>query len=302
MSSAGVWRKFTDDLVSDDLPSLAAALAYYTTLALAPVVLIALSAFSALYPSAQENLAREVGGIVGPQGEELIRMITASTERHPDLGRLAGWIGAAMLLLGASSAFAQLQASLNRIWNMENRAYGGVWGFLRRRVLSLGVLLALLFFTIITLVFQAALNGLSFGEERAMQILGWLVGAVIYTALFASLYKWLPDGRIAWTTALRGGLLTTALFLLGRWAIGLYLGHSDTAGAFGRAGAVVVWLIWTYYSGLVFLLSAELLYALAHARGWAWLPEPALAPTREKPAAATKRTRSTRRGDSRRAS
>lgn len=264
------WKGFFDDLIDDDIPSLAAGLAYFTTLSLAPLIVLALALVSTLYPDVQERFIEQLGGVVGREGQSVIETIVESASERPDLRQLAGWLSGVVLLVGASAVLAQLQNALNRIWGMKNAVYRGVWGFLRRRVLSVGVLLALLFLTIASLIVQAAVSTLPYFTEGILMTVGWLLSFALYTLLFTTLYRWLPDGRIPWTTALRGGVLTTSLFLFGRWLIGTYLAHSDTAGAYGPAGAIILWLLWAYYSAMVFLLSAELLYALAHHRRWSW--------------------------------
>lgn len=267
-SVLGFWKLFFKAVADDDLMALAAAISYYTTLCLSPLLLLSLALIGALYPSAQERFLAEVGGLVGAQGEQVIRSIVASAAERPDLGRLAGWVGAGVLLFGASAVFAQLQFSLNRIWGMKSPVYKGPLGWLRRRVMSAGMLLAVLFLTIVSFVMQAGLNFVTI--PAAFAALAWILTFLLYAVLFATLYHFLPDGRVPWNTAFRGGVITTGLFMIGRALIGLYLERSDAAGAFGPAGAVIVWLLWAFYSALIFLLSAELLYALARHRQWRW--------------------------------
>jgi membrane protein len=262
------WKMFFQDVADDDLLALAASIAYYTTLCLSPLLLLSLAVIGTLYPTAQERFLLEVGSLVGAQGEQVIRSIVASASERPDLGRVAGWVGAGVLLFGASAVFAQLQLALNRIWGMKSPVYKGALGWLRRRLLSAGVLLSVLFLTMVSFVAQAALNFVA--VPVAFAALGWVVTFAAYSVLFATLYHWLPDGRVPWRTAFRGGLMTTAFFMVGRAVIGIYLEKSDTAGAFGPAGAVIVWLLWAFYSSLIFLFSAELLYALARHRNWRW--------------------------------
>ncbi len=267
---AGFWKAFFDDVVEDDLTALAAAIAYYTTLSLAPLVLLALVLMGALYPSAQDRFISEVGALVGGDGQKVIAAIVDSASKRPDLRQMAGWIGAAVLVFSASAVFAQLQSALNRIWDMQNRAWSGWRGFLRRRVFSAGVLLAVLFLTIVSFLAQAAINLFGSSEALILKALLWSISFLLYAALFSMLYRWLPDGRVPWSTAFRGGMMTTLMFIIGRALIGLYLGHTDTAGAFGPAGALLAWLLWAFYSSLVFLLSAELLYNIARKRQWHW--------------------------------
>lgn len=263
-----VARRFFADFLADDLLTHAAALAFYTTLALSPLLLLALTIAGSLYMPAQDRLVAELAGLVGPQLEPVLRQLIDGASARPDLRHFAGWGSAAFLLLGASAVLAQLQAALNRIWDCPARAWTGVAGFLLRRLLSAGVLLALLFLTILSMGVQAALSSLPGPDEGWLLWLGTGFGWLVYAAVFSALYHWLPDCRVPWRTAIRGGLLTAALFMLGRVAIGAYLARTDAAGAFGAAGGLLLWLLWAYYSTLIFLVSAELLYALSCVRGW----------------------------------
>ncbi|HUP93194.1 MAG TPA: YihY/virulence factor BrkB family protein [Solimonas sp.] len=270
---AGFWKALFKDIGDDSVSSLAASIAYYATLSLAPLILLSLAVIGALYPSAQQQFVTEIGNLVGPKGAEVVKTIVESTDQRPDLQKLAGWSGVALLLFGASTVFAQLQDALNRIWNLRALQRPGAWGFVRRRVLSAGVLMGLLFLTIVSFVVQAGLSAFGGSEELLAKVLWAALSLLLYSCLFTALYRWLPAARLPWGTVIRGGVLTTGLFLLGRCAIGVYLARTDAAGAFGAAGAVVIWLIWAYYSALVFLLSAEVMYALAHARGWTWVAD-----------------------------
>lgn len=263
-------KTFARGASDHDLIALAAAIAYYTTLCLAPLLLLALVLIGALYPSAQERFIANVGALVGGEGAAVVRAIVSSSRERPDLRHLAGWIGVGVLLFGASAVFAQMKLALNRIWSLKNPSYTGPLGWLRRRVMSAGVLLAVLFLTMVSFLLQALINMVELPAAGLLAAVGWIVTFALYAVLFTTLYRWLPDGRVPWSTALRGGLITTALFLAGRGVIGIYLKESDTAGAFGPAGAVVVWLLWAFYTALIFLFAAELLYALAKVRGWRW--------------------------------
>ena len=268
------WREFIVNVAEDDVFGLAAAIAFYTTLALSPLLVLALTAVGSLYPGAQERLIAQLVDVTGAQLEPLLRQVISSAEERPDLRRFAGWMSVGVLLASASVLFAQLQFALNRIFHAENAKMTGVWGFVRRRLLSMGVLLSLLFVTVLSLAVQAGLNAVSENAEGIWVAVGMLFDLLVYTVLFAALFKWLPDRHIPWASALRGGLVTAALFSIGHALIGAYLARSDAAGAFGPAGSVVLWLLWAYYSALVFLVSAEVVHAIARARGWGWLREP----------------------------
>ncbi len=266
----GFWKRFFNDISEHDLPVFSAAIAYYTTLSLSPLVLLAIVFMGALYPSAQDRFIYEIGALVGHDGQKVFQTIIQNASNKPDLRQAAGWIGAALLLITASAVFGQLQTALNRVWGMTNKTYSGVRGFLRRRLFSAGVLLAVLFLTLISFVAQALLNLIASSDVIGLKIAWWAFSVLLYACLFTTLYRWLPDGRVPWTTAFRGGLMTTFMFMVGRTLIGVYLSKSDTAGAYGPAGALIIILLWVYYSTLVFLLSAQLLYSVAQHRHWRW--------------------------------
>lgn len=267
----GFLKELFDNIIADDVASLAAAVAYYTTLSLAPIILLALTLAGALYPSAQENLIREIGSLVGKEGQDLVRAVVESASDRPDLTSIAGWSSGIVLLIGASAVLAQMQYSLNRIWDFEIRAQVGVWAFIRRRILSVGVLLSVLFLTIVSLVLQAALTLLPIPGEGALHLLTWVVNLLAYTLMFAALFRWLPELRIPWRTALRGGALTAILFFLGRFLIAQYLLRSDAGAAFGAGGAVIVWLVWAFYSAMILFISAEIMYVMSRRRNWPWV-------------------------------
>jgi len=269
-SFGSFWKSFFANVSNHDLPLLSAAIAYYTTLSLSPLVLLSVVLIGTLYPSAQDRFVDDVAALTGPEGAKVIRTIIDNATSHPDLGKLAGWIAVVVLLFSASAVFGQLQMALNRVWEMTNVSASGIKAFVRRRIFSAGVLLAVLFLTIVSFVAQALLNLVASSQAILLKTTWWIVSVLIYAALFSTLYRWLPDGRVPWWTAFRGGLLTTFLFMIGRALIGLYLAHSNTAGAYGPAGALIVILLWLYYSTLVFLLSAELLYSIARHRHWSW--------------------------------
>jgi membrane protein len=267
---AGFWKRFFNDAADSNLPVLSAAIAYYTTLSLSPLVLLSVVFIGALYPSAQDRFIYEIGALVGHDGQKVIQTIIQNASDKPDLRQAAGWIGAIMLLVTASAVFGQLQTALNRVWRMTDKKIHGIRGFLRRRLFSAGVLLAVLFLTLVSFVAQAMLNLIASSEAIALKAVWWTFSVFLYATLFSMLYRWLPDGRVPWTTAFRGGLITTFMFIVGRSLIGMYLSSSDSAGAYGPAGALIVILLWVYYSAMVFLLAAQILYSVAMHRHWRW--------------------------------
>jgi membrane protein len=269
----GIISQFSSEFSKDDLSTQAAALSFYTTLALAPSLLLVLTLLGTLAPSAQERVIEQLVELGGAQIEPFVRTLIDSADDQPDLRQVAGWVSFLLLLVSASALFAQLQSAMNRIWDAEDAHLAGVWGLVRRRLLSVGMLMTLVFVSIVTLLAQAALTFLPQGEEGVWLVVGWIISVAVYTVLFAALYRYLPDRRVPWSTAFRGGAITAVLFMVGRAAIGAYLAYSDVAGAFGAAGSVIIWLLWAYYIGLVFLASAELVHILAERRGWAWFDD-----------------------------
>jgi membrane protein len=272
-SKPGAISQFFTAFSDDDLTTQAAALSFYTTLALAPSLLLVLTLLGALAPLAQERVVEQMVELGGAQVEPFIRTLIDSADDQPNLRQVAGWISFLLLLVSASALFAQLQSAMNRIWDAADEQLSGIWGTIRRRLFSVGMLMTLVFVSIVTLMAQAAMSFLPQGQEGLWLLVGWVIGVAIYTVLFAALYRYLPDKRLPWSTAFRGGAITAVLFMIGRAAIGAYLAYSDVAGAFGAAGSVIIWLLWAYYIGLVFLASAEVVYVAAQRRGWAWFED-----------------------------
>lgn len=270
----GVLKRFFTKFSEDEVTTQAAALSFYTTLALAPTLLLVMTVLGILAPSSQDRAISAMVELGGSQIEPFLRDMIQSAEEQPNLRQIAGWVSFLLLLISASALFAQLQAAMNKVWNAEDPNLTGASGLIQRRLLSIGMLMTIVFVSIATLVVQAALSMMQPGATGVWFLVGWLVSVGIYTVLFAALYHWLPDKRVPWSTAFRGGAITAVLFMLGRAAVGFYLANSDAGGAFGAAGSVVLWLLWAYYIGIVYLASAVLVYVLAHQRGWAWFDEP----------------------------
>jgi len=267
-------RGFLDDFVEDDVLTLAAAVAYSATLAIAPLLVLMLAILGSLGPELQDSFADAFAGLVGASGRELLEEVMRDAARKPDWRELGGWISAGLLVVAASAVFAQLQGAVNRIWELEAPSGGGVWRVLRRRLFSVGVLLALLFLTLLAQVTQFALQQVSLPEPGAT-VWSWLLATAVYTVLFGALYRWLPDGRLPWPTVMRAGLITALLFQLGHALVVTYLTRADPGAAFGAGSALVIWLLWSFYSALIFLASAELVSALAQFRAWQWFAKPA---------------------------
>jgi len=183
-------------------------------------------------------------------------------------------IGVVSLLVGASAVFGELQEALNNIWNLRKKSKRGILGVIRDRFLSFAMVLGIGFLLLVSLVVSAALAAMAshFGldGERlgVLQVLNWTLSLGVIALLFAAMFKVLPDGQLRWRDVWGGALITTALFNIGKFGIGLYLGHSTVASGYGAAGSFVVFLLWIYYSCQIFLLGAEFTgtWAIRHGR------------------------------------
>lgn len=265
---ARVLARSAAQIVSHDVLTLAAAMAFYTGLALAPLLILLLWASGLLGPDLRDSLVREVVALVGPQGGAAIGSLIEEAASERAQRRTAGAIGLVVLLFSATGVFAQLQASLNTIWGVEAKAAGALWQWLRKRLLSFGMLLTLGFLLLVSLFASAAVSALaqrlgSSGIEAGFNL---VAPFLVYVAVFGAIFLWLPDVELRVGDVALGAVLTAALFTLGKWAIGLYLGMSSIGSAYGAAGTLVVFLSWTYYSCAILFVGAVLTYQVAAAR------------------------------------
>jgi membrane protein len=278
-----VWailRRAIADFSLDDVTTLAAALAFYSALGLAPLVLIVIKITSLLDPHAQEHVVGEVSNFAGAQTGEVVAQIVAAADRNPATGTLAATLGLLTLVFSATGVFAQLQASLNRIWSVsEKPGRGLVEAWITKRVLSFGMVLAIAFLLLVSLVVSAGLSVVVAEHSVFWNGLNFLVSLALFTALFALMYRYLPDVEIRWRDVWTGAAVTAALFSAGKLAIGVYLGQSSVGSAYGAAGSFVVLLLWVYYSALVFFFGAEITEAHAHVRGSHAAAHPRRAPS-----------------------
>jgi membrane protein len=285
----GVLRDFVDD----DCPTLAGALSYYTVFSLPPfLVLLLLVVGAVLDPSdVRGALETQVENLVGASGGEIARGLLRQAE-NPFLGGFTtALLGGGALLIGATGAFLQLQAALNRVFEVKpDPAQGGVQNFVAKRAFALVFVLGVAFFLLVSLSVSAAVSvigeraaGLLPGElsEPLLHALHLAFAFAVTVAMFAALLKFLPDARIAWRDVWVGAVVTTTLFLIGKFAIGLYLGRSEPGQAYGAAASLAVLLVWIYYAAMILLLGAEFTQRWAEHRGGRVAPEPGAVKVRE---------------------
>ncbi len=262
--------------VADYAPSMGAAISYYTVFSLAPLLVIVIAIAGALFgrEAVQGLIATELSGLIGKDGAEVVQGLVAAAS-DTERGLVAGLISLVVLLVGATTVFAELQSALDRIWHVPDQAKpSGLWAILRARLLSFGLILGLVFLLAVSLAVSTVLSalgswagGLLPGWEMLLHVLNVAVSLGVFTLLFAMIYKLLPSTDIAWRDVWVGAFVTAVLFEIGKLLIGLYLGKSGVTESFAAAGSLVVLLAWVYYAAQVFLLGAEFTKAYADEHG-----------------------------------
>jgi membrane protein len=272
------WQLLRDTVSAwraDFAPSMGAALSYYTLFSLAPLLIIAIAVAGLVFgPEAvRGEIFAQLQGLLGDEGATAVEDILKSAST-PKSGMLATVVGVGLLVFGATSVFAELQADLDRIWKVPLREATGIWTLLRDRLLSFGMVLGVGFLLLVSLIVSAALSAFARWSqgwlaelETMMQAVNFLVSFALITGLFAMIYKILPRAAIAWQDVWIGSVFTALLFSIGKFAIGFYIGRSHLSAAYGAAGSLVVVLVWVYYAAQIFLLGAEFTCVYAKTRG-----------------------------------
>jgi membrane protein len=258
--------------IDDNALSRGAAIAYYTVFSIAPmlVIVVAIAGLAFGQEAAEGALVGQLRGMMGDQAAEFLQTALSSASNHQS-GIIATIIGFATLLITATGVFGEMQASLNAIWKVEPPT--GLTSLLKTRALSLGLVAALGFLLLTSLVASAAITALGHVMDRflpdaslILQAINFVVSLAMISVLFGAIYKILPDTHLAWRDVMVGAVVTALLFTIGKTAIGLYIGSSSIATSYGAAGALVIVLLWIYYSSQIFLLGAEFTksYAARH--------------------------------------
>jgi membrane protein len=277
-----VTKRALQDWWDDNCLRLAASLAFYTALSLAPLVLLIVGLAGLVVERQQvaNQLAAQLEGLMGPAGRELVNSILTTTT--PQGGTWATVVGLVTLFIGATAVFGELQATLNLVWEVQPAPTGGVWAgiwaLLKERLFSLALVFALAFLLLVSLVISAALASaaaLFQGPEQTLlsRLLELAVSLLVLTFMFALLFRYVPDAEVRWRDVWPGGVVTAVLFTLGKTAIGYYLGQASVGSAYGAAGSMVVLLVWVYYSALIVFFGAEFTHAWATRQG-AVAPKP----------------------------
>jgi membrane protein len=262
--------------IDDGASSMGAAIAYYTIFSIAPLLVIAMAVAGWVFgaDAVQGEVAAQLRSVIGTDAARAVQDLIAGAAKPAESLAAAG-IGAVLLIVGATTVFAELQSALDHIWQVPAlQSASGWWSVLRSRLLSFGVILALGFLLLVSLLASAAIA--AFGSWWSTRLAGWevmlhllntMTSLGLSIGLFAMIYKLMPRARIAWRDVWIGAGVTALLFEAGKLLIGLYVGKSGVASSFGAAGSLVVLLVWVYYSAQIFLLGAEFTWVYSHHGG-----------------------------------
>ena len=279
-----LWQFFKDTVlqwIQHDPFQLGAALSYYTLFSLAPllIIVIAIAGFAFGREAAQNQIVETIQGMIGRDSAQAVQEMIRNASNKPKTGMISTLLGIIVLMVGAGGVVGQLQNSLNMIWGVKPKPGQAIWGFIRQRFTSFAMVLGIGFLLLVSLVISALLSSLT-------QIMGTFVGGTalvahavdlllsfaVVSALFAMIYKFLPDVHLHWKDVWIGAVLTSFLFTIGKSLIGLYLGSSGATSAYGAAGSLITVLLWVYYSSLIFFLGAEFTHVYATQYGSGVVP------------------------------
>ncbi len=258
-----------------EAPRLGAALAFYTILSLAPLVILTVALVALVFgrSAAQGHILSQVQEMIGKSGADAVRAMIEHGQKRSS-GILASIIGVITLLFGASGAFGELRTALNKIWDVKPQNEGGMMGMIRQRIFSFGMVLGIGFLLLVSLIISAGLEALGKFFAGILPIPDPILGALNFvisfagiTVLFALIYKYVPETKIAWEEVWLGAAFTSFLFAVGKFLIGLYLGRASVGSAYGAAGSLIVIIVWVYYSAQIFFFGAEFTHVFADREG-----------------------------------
>ncbi|MBD2568581.1 YihY/virulence factor BrkB family protein [Anabaena lutea] len=278
MNFRSIWKLLQETFTewSEDKASrLAASLAYYTIFSLAPLLIIVIAITGTLFgeEAARGEIVQQIQGLVGREGAEFIELAIKNASK-PEEGNIASIISILVLLLGATGLFAELQDSLNTIWEVKPKPGRNIFNIIHQRFLSFAMVVGSGFLLLVSLVISAALSAITTyfthvlpGVDIIWQIINFILSFSITTVLFGLIFKVLPDVKIAWSDVLIGAVITSILFSLGKFLLGRYLGNSSFSSTYGAAGSLMVILAWVYYAAQILFFGAEFTQVYARKYG-----------------------------------
>lgn len=260
-----LFRETFKEWQEDNASRIAAALAYYAVFSISPLLVIAIAIAGTFFgqQTAQDQITEQLTALVGKDGVQPVLMALDNISQ-PEIRGVASLISVGVLLLGASGFFAQLQDALNTVWKVKPQPGQGIWIFVRKRVSSFLMVLAIGLLLILSLILSAVVSTLS--KYQADYLPGWailwenldfVVSLGLMTFIFALMFKYVPDAKIAWKDVFVGSVITALLFLFGKFLLGVYLSKGSLGSAYGAAGSLIVLLAWIYYSAQIILFGAE---------------------------------------------
>jgi membrane protein len=278
-----LFKQTANEWIADDAPQLGAALAYYSVFSLAPMVLLLISITGVLFrddpAGAWSRITEQMSYFLDKSAVDMVQQI-AQQVSTPSKSALGGTIGFALALFGASGVFGQLQNALNIIWGVKSKPGRGIWGFIRARFLSFALIAGIGFLLLISLVIEAVIKAFSHYLQSILPGALTIIipiyitfDFVIVTALFSMIFKVLPNAVTRWRDVWMGAVLTALLFLIGKWALGIYLGSGTAASAYGAASSLITLLLWIYYSSQILLFGAEFTQVYARKCGASIKPD-----------------------------
>ena len=274
MQNNNLWallRKTFASWSEHEAQRLGAALAFYAVLSLAPLVILVIAIVAMIFghSGAQDQIIAQVQGLIGQAGATAVKGMIESA-RKPAAGAVASTIGVITLLFGASGVFGELRSALNKMWDVKPPTGAGIWGTIRERFFSFGMVLAVGFLLLVSLLLSAGLaaagkylGGMLPVPEFVLSAINFVVSFAAIALLFALIFKYVPETEIAWRDVWLGAATTAFFFTIGKYVIGLYLGKAAVGSAYGAAGSLVVVIVWVYYSSIIFLFGAEFTHELA---------------------------------------
>jgi membrane protein len=254
-----------------DASTISAALAFYSILSLAPLILLVTPLIALVFghSAAQDQIVAQVRNTIGPAGAEAIRGLLEQPQK-PSTGILASVIGIITLLFGASGVFAELRAALNTIWDVKPVTGAGLAGLIEERFATFGMVLGVGFLLLVSLLLSAAtaamgkfFTGYLPAPEFKLHLIDDLISFAGISVLFGLIFKYVPERKIDWKDMWIGAVATSFLFTIGKFLIGLYLGKAAIGSAYGASGSMIAVIVWVYYSSLIFLFGAEFTHELA---------------------------------------
>jgi membrane protein len=255
----------------DEIIVRSAALAFYAILSFAPLLILLVTATSWLGSAQRQQVVDRVESLVGPEGGRMVDTIIEHAQARQEVATTSAIVGLVATLLAAMGALIQLHGSLNRIFKVRV-SRGFIFGWLWKRFLSLLMILLVGVVLAASLIVSSVISAMIEQGSPVWQVINVIITLLVYTAVFMTMLKVLPDVELTWKDAAFGGALTAVMFMVGTYGIGRYLGRTSRTSVYGAAGSLVILLLWVYYSSIIIFFGAELTSAYTEVRGR--LPRP----------------------------